>query len=157
MNVEIGAEAAQFPEKEYINGIAVAVQSGTTVWIWQLGPFQFFPLRPAICLYTAAQNTEGQQPNFSVHSIMMEIPAQAVEGGPPPFTISTITCKVQLIGPIHSLYFYSTPICTMCVRRKKGGGRGIWNNNNSKEQHSFVAIVGIGFSWPSRPWQLTPW
>jgi hypothetical protein len=24
MNVEIGAEAAQFPEKEYINGIAVA-------------------------------------------------------------------------------------------------------------------------------------
>ncbi len=26
MNVEIGAEAAQFPEKEYINGIAVAVQ-----------------------------------------------------------------------------------------------------------------------------------
>jgi hypothetical protein len=27
MNVEIGAEAAQFPEKEYINGIAVAVWS----------------------------------------------------------------------------------------------------------------------------------
>ncbi len=27
MNVEIGAEAAIFPEKEYINGIAVAVQS----------------------------------------------------------------------------------------------------------------------------------
>ncbi len=25
MNVEIGSEAAQFPEKEYINGIAVAV------------------------------------------------------------------------------------------------------------------------------------
>jgi hypothetical protein len=25
MNVEIGAEAAQFQEKEYINGIAVAV------------------------------------------------------------------------------------------------------------------------------------
>ncbi len=25
MNVEIGAEAAQFPEMEYINGIAVAV------------------------------------------------------------------------------------------------------------------------------------
>ncbi len=25
MNVEIGAEAAQFPEKEYINGFAVAV------------------------------------------------------------------------------------------------------------------------------------
>jgi hypothetical protein len=28
MNVEIGAEAALFPEKEYINGIAVAVQGG---------------------------------------------------------------------------------------------------------------------------------
>jgi hypothetical protein len=27
MNVEIGAEAAQFPEKEYINGIAFAVHS----------------------------------------------------------------------------------------------------------------------------------
>ncbi len=27
MNVEIGAEAALFPEKEYINGIAVAVRS----------------------------------------------------------------------------------------------------------------------------------
>jgi hypothetical protein len=26
MNVEIGAEAAQFPEKEYIIGIAVAVR-----------------------------------------------------------------------------------------------------------------------------------
>jgi hypothetical protein len=26
MNVEIGAQAALFPEKEYINGIAVAVQ-----------------------------------------------------------------------------------------------------------------------------------
>jgi hypothetical protein len=29
MNVEIGAEAAQFPEKEYINGNAVAVQLST--------------------------------------------------------------------------------------------------------------------------------
>jgi hypothetical protein len=27
MNVEIAAEAAQFPEKEYMNGIAVAVQA----------------------------------------------------------------------------------------------------------------------------------
>jgi hypothetical protein len=26
MNVEIGAEAALFPQKEYINGIAVAVK-----------------------------------------------------------------------------------------------------------------------------------
>jgi hypothetical protein len=28
MNVEIGVEAALFPEKEYINGIAVAVWHG---------------------------------------------------------------------------------------------------------------------------------
>ncbi len=27
MNVEFGVEAAQFPEKEYINGIAVAVHT----------------------------------------------------------------------------------------------------------------------------------
>jgi hypothetical protein len=27
MNVDIGTEAAQFPEKEYINGIFVAVRS----------------------------------------------------------------------------------------------------------------------------------
>ena len=31
MNVEIGAEAALFPEKEYINGIAVAVWSTKTL------------------------------------------------------------------------------------------------------------------------------
>ncbi len=30
-NVEIGAEAAQFPEKEYINGIAVAVHMWSCV------------------------------------------------------------------------------------------------------------------------------
>ncbi len=30
MNAEIGAEAAQFPEKEYINGIAFAVCKACT-------------------------------------------------------------------------------------------------------------------------------
>ncbi len=39
MNVEIGAEAAQFSEKEYLNGIAVAVQETVFkekhgVWDW---------------------------------------------------------------------------------------------------------------------------
>jgi hypothetical protein len=33
MNVEIGTEAAQFPEKKYINGIFVAV--------WPNGPYKF--------------------------------------------------------------------------------------------------------------------
>ncbi len=31
MNVEIGAEAALFPEKEYINGIAVAVYNNCSL------------------------------------------------------------------------------------------------------------------------------
>jgi hypothetical protein len=30
--VEIGAEAAQFPEKEYISGIAVAVNTSPSPW-----------------------------------------------------------------------------------------------------------------------------
>jgi hypothetical protein len=36
MNVEIGAEAPQFPEKEYINGIAVTVRwlSPTTFYLF---------------------------------------------------------------------------------------------------------------------------
>ncbi len=33
MNVEIGAEAAKFPEKEYINGIAVAVHIVTSFYV----------------------------------------------------------------------------------------------------------------------------
>jgi hypothetical protein len=33
MNVEIGAEAALFPEKEYISGIFVAVYSIYRMWI----------------------------------------------------------------------------------------------------------------------------
>jgi hypothetical protein len=32
MNVEIGAEATLFPEKEYIDGIAVAVQVRSRYW-----------------------------------------------------------------------------------------------------------------------------
>ncbi len=35
MHVEIGAEAAQFPEKENINGIAVAVLPAQ----WQIPPY----------------------------------------------------------------------------------------------------------------------
>ncbi len=37
MNVEIGTEAAQFPEKEYINGIAFAVYTTATLFSsWSL-------------------------------------------------------------------------------------------------------------------------
>jgi hypothetical protein len=35
MNVEIGAEAAQFPEKEYINGIAFAMHTTVNVMCCQ--------------------------------------------------------------------------------------------------------------------------
>jgi hypothetical protein len=35
MNVEIGAEAAQFPEKEYINGIAFAVWFFNNIFMWK--------------------------------------------------------------------------------------------------------------------------
>jgi hypothetical protein len=38
MNVEIGTEAALFPEKEYINGIAVAVYSTITRFLFFLDP-----------------------------------------------------------------------------------------------------------------------
>ncbi len=57
MNVEIGAEAAQFPEKEYINGIAVAVQQlkhrpSFKIWGEFLGRYTFpcslLPLREDI-------------------------------------------------------------------------------------------------------------
>jgi hypothetical protein len=46
MNVEIGAEAALFPEKEYISGIFVAVCSDLQVLVFD-GPYQ----RSTICLY----------------------------------------------------------------------------------------------------------
>jgi hypothetical protein len=39
MNVEIGAEAALFPEKEYINGIAVAGQCTCVSAIQQRSTF----------------------------------------------------------------------------------------------------------------------
>jgi hypothetical protein len=35
MKVEIGAEAALFPEKEYINGIAVAVQRRDSLYAFR--------------------------------------------------------------------------------------------------------------------------
>jgi hypothetical protein len=43
MNVEIGAEAAQFPEKEYINGIAVAVYSYIPLICYTYTFIQYIP------------------------------------------------------------------------------------------------------------------
>ncbi len=42
MNMEIGAEAALLPEKEYINGVLVAVHNPFTV----LPSFPYLPLTP---------------------------------------------------------------------------------------------------------------
>ncbi len=44
MNVEIGAEAVLFPEKEYINGIAVAVYTNKVLHI-QLMLQSLHPIR----------------------------------------------------------------------------------------------------------------
>jgi hypothetical protein len=38
MNVEIGTEAAQFPEKEHLNGIFVAVQKRILRYMWRSCP-----------------------------------------------------------------------------------------------------------------------
>jgi hypothetical protein len=38
MNVEIGTEAAQFPKREYINGIFVAVQKRILRYMWRNCP-----------------------------------------------------------------------------------------------------------------------
>jgi hypothetical protein len=45
MNVEIGAEAALFPEKEYINGIALAVQQFSVMAVAQ----KRIPQNPGCC------------------------------------------------------------------------------------------------------------
>ncbi len=41
MNVEIGAEAALFPEKEYINGIAVAVRIYCTSVLGRVSEYNY--------------------------------------------------------------------------------------------------------------------
>ncbi len=59
MNVEIGAEAAQFPEKEYINGIAVAVRS--------------VPLTLTYYLYVTKMNNRLLYMHISVQNIYKNI------------------------------------------------------------------------------------
>ncbi len=52
MNVEIGTEATQFPEKEYINGIFVAVQaledSASWPWSWRCVFYQNLAATPPL-------------------------------------------------------------------------------------------------------------
>ncbi len=56
MNVEIGAEATQFPEKEYINGIAYAVHRHVGA------PFN--PLVPGHQVVSTVQYTNMRYPVF---------------------------------------------------------------------------------------------
>jgi hypothetical protein len=46
MNVEIGTEAAQFPEKEYINGLFVAVQG-----LWPLCTVILYSILQSVSKY----------------------------------------------------------------------------------------------------------
>ncbi len=62
MNVEIGAEAALFPEKEYINGIAVAVQPTLKSYDLSRGIIFFL-------LYTKARNFSAPI-QFTAYSVM---------------------------------------------------------------------------------------
>jgi hypothetical protein len=50
MNVEIGAEAALFPEKEYINGIAVAVHHGCQLWLTAWVPLRILSFLVCHCV-----------------------------------------------------------------------------------------------------------
>ncbi len=59
MNVEIGAEAALFPEKKYINGIAVAVCTVTALQIIS----HFSPEPSCIFEYTNQEYTSAE-PEF---------------------------------------------------------------------------------------------
>ncbi len=53
MNVETGTEAAQFPEKEYINGISVAVQGLCTVILYSI--LQSVSKYMGFCIYSINQ------------------------------------------------------------------------------------------------------
>ncbi len=74
MNVEIGAEATQFPEKEYINGIAVAVKykCGNYSWgriqrkTWRMGPFSGADYLNLCQLQSRFQHMYHGQPYFRV-------------------------------------------------------------------------------------------
>jgi hypothetical protein len=60
VNVEIGAEAALFPEKEYINGIAVAVHAETLPLIFSAARQK--PIVKTVSAYTkSTYNITGLQ------------------------------------------------------------------------------------------------
>ncbi len=67
MNVEIGAEAALFPEKEYINGIFVAVQSRRNELL-----FKTFRLSKLNASYQTFQVTKGPLCRACLHSFFID-------------------------------------------------------------------------------------
>jgi hypothetical protein len=64
MNVEIGAEAAQFPKKEYINGFAVAVRAKFVLFFHVTGTDAVVTLLPWVEVQWSLQNLGTQTKGF---------------------------------------------------------------------------------------------
>jgi hypothetical protein len=61
MNVEIGAEAAQFPEKEHINRIAVAVHLSGSMSTTTKSNIIFFTIIVPCCDYIQGEAEEAEE------------------------------------------------------------------------------------------------
>jgi hypothetical protein len=69
MNVEIGSEAAQFPEKEYINGISLqCIQRRPHM---QFSMARKFTLRP-LCRYDVGVTKKSHKHNFTFEAPCLE-------------------------------------------------------------------------------------
>jgi hypothetical protein len=104
MNVEIGAEAAQFPEKEYINGIAVAVIG------CQCQLFTRTKFNPSIPLKDKTHRRQSKMSSSKKIDLKSDFVAGAYlfeAHNPPPPT------------PLHTVYVYTVYLST-----KWGGGEG---------------------------------
>jgi hypothetical protein len=89
-------------ENEWLNRFYILATVGGMIHLKR--SFYITPIFGDILLYCSDHRlqTEWQRPLSGVHSIMREKLTQACEGGdarPPPFTISTITCKVAVYAP----------------------------------------------------------
>ncbi len=68
MTVEIGAEAALFPEKEYINGIAVAVQNTRNFILTQNTAPSHLHTTPLFHIHTENHNFTYRENTATPHS-----------------------------------------------------------------------------------------
>jgi hypothetical protein len=91
------------------------------VSMWcQLSKLPYWSFVRAGCVHRV--HTERHRPISGVQSIMMEKSALAGDcrgcARPHPLSLYLLSCTklqstLQLRGPVHSLYFISTPICTL--------------------------------------------